>query len=68
MSWNYRVVKKGETWLRIHEVYYDDDGNIELWSRVTHPEGETITDLMEDLDHMRDALYEPILNIEYMPK
>ena len=44
MTWNYRVMKRGfeykdefgnnivEYQYGIHEVYYDDDGNITCWS------------------------------------
>lgn len=31
MTWNYRIIRHsfaGETWEAIHEVYYDDGGNI----------------------------------------
>lgn len=30
MSWNYRVLKSGDTYA-LHEVYYDDDGRISGW-------------------------------------
>lgn len=70
MSWNYRIVKnqKGsktgsqELSFEIHEVYYDDKGNIESWTEnPCSPYGETLEELKQDLKHMFKAFEEPVL-------
>ena len=37
MSWNYRIVARkygdDEYYYDIHEVYYDNDGSIKMWTR-----------------------------------
>ena len=32
MSWNHRIIKHGPEDYRLHEVFYDDDGHIEMWT------------------------------------
>ena len=78
MTWNYRIIKHrcpsrittGEIeWFQIHEVYYDKDGKIELWSAEgCLPSGETKEELMADVEMMMQAFDRPILNAEDMPK
>lgn len=46
----------------LHEVYYDDDGNVKYWS--TDPiaaYGETLEELKSDLEHQLKALEKPVL-------
>jgi len=50
MSWNYRVIfrqHEEDYVLQVHEVYYDDDGKITLWSEkpVAASSGESVSDL-----------------------
>lgn len=64
MSWNYRVIRSNAGELSIHEVYYDETGGIKYWS--SYPDavaGENISELATEIDHMRDALNRPILNL-----
>lgn len=69
MTWNYRIVHEVKTvrgitdeTFSIHEVYYNDDGNIDLWSvDPIEPQGCSADDLMEDLCHMMEALTHPVL-------
>ena len=67
--WNYRVVK---TWrdqeyydFTIHEVYYDDNGNISHWSGVVPAYGENLGSFKEDLAMMHLATEKPYLVLYY---
>ena len=67
MTWNYRVIKRhydesGITVFAIHEVYYNEDQSIDLWSKdPMAPNGETIASLQEDLKHFQEAFGKPVL-------
>ena len=70
MIWNYRVLKtthlshSGDTedCYAIHEVYYTDDGNPEMWSSdPVSPHGETVDELKSDMALMHGAFEKPIL-------
>lgn len=68
MSWNHRVVKtKDDTFMdgssyAIHEVYYDDDGNVDGMSRNPQPIiAESITDLRWILERMLESLDKEII-------
>lgn len=80
--WNYRVVEKNITnkidcsemeyenvSYSIHEVYYDEDGNITMWSAESiSPYGEgCVKDLKADLEHMLEACSKPILKESDLP-
>ncbi len=72
-NWNYRVVKSKldncEDWYGMHEVYYDDEGNINAISEdAISIEGESLKDLGKILEWMSSAMHKPVLNedeIEY---
>ena len=61
MTWNYRVIEdKGK--FRIHEVYYNDAGEITAISEdQIAPEGETLEELKNDLEYYFAALKNPVL-------
>lgn len=66
MTWNHRVIKRvydhGEIYYNIHEVYYDDDGNIVSWTvDPTAPTGEDSEILRAELERYILALSKPIL-------
>lgn len=65
MTWNYRVVEHDihkESTFEIHEVYYDDKGNIEGYTeRSMSPFGTDIKELVNDIAYMTAALSKPIL-------
>jgi hypothetical protein len=66
MSFNHRVMRHrdldGTFVYQVHEVFYDDDGKIDGWSSgPAKPCGESLGELMRDLQHMRDALALPVL-------
>lgn len=76
MSWNHRVMRRthsfksdgkeySEDCYEIHEVYYDDNDNIEGFTEdAIAPCGETIEELREELQRMLDCLDEPLLIYE----
>jgi hypothetical protein len=73
MTWNYRVVKhtdsEGITHFGIHEVYYDKDGRPSMYTEsAMAPYGETLEELAEDLERMREALIKPVLTDEDFTK
>ncbi|MFA5634999.1 MAG: hypothetical protein WC977_03750 [Anaerovoracaceae bacterium] len=65
MVWDYRVVRSLQGYA-IHEVYYDDDENIRLWSEGgIAPGGDTLEELTGDLYAMMVALERPVLVLEH---
>ncbi len=64
--WNYRVLMRqdpveGETY-EIHEIYYDEDGEISMWTeRPAEVEEGSVESLRHTLTHMLDALDKPPL-------
>lgn len=71
-EWNYRVIKRtsyGETLYAIHEVYYDDAGNItSCTENPTYPLYNSTTDgnwsLAQELGLYAAALTKPYLNYD----
>jgi hypothetical protein len=67
MSWNYRMFHRevnGEDEFTIREAYYDDNGDIHLWSAdPSFPSGETKIELMDDLARMLEATGQPVVKI-----
>ncbi len=62
MSWNYRVLFKDGVYM-VHEVSYDDEGNIEAWTKnPVCPRGQSIEELARDFDLYRLALDKPPLD------
>lgn len=64
--WNYRVIKTEDgdsAYYAIHEVYYNDDGQI-FASTVdpAYPGGSTVEELRGDLENYLLALDAPIIN------
>ncbi len=61
MTWNYRAVEKqfkGESYYEIHEVFYDDKGNIENMSIDPDiPVGDTLDELKKSLEMMLEDIY-----------
>lgn len=66
-TWNYRAVKTEHTdgpTFCIHEVYYNDDGDITAWSvDPISPMGETASELASDIRDMLKAFAHPTLVI-----
>lgn len=80
--WNYRVVEKNikdkidcsqmeyeNVSYSIHEVYYDEDGNITMWSAESiSPYGEgCVKDLEVDIKFMWEACSKPVLKESDLP-
>ena len=67
--WNYRVIKcdtDENIVYRIHEVYYNDNGEIEGFIEdPVHASGESFEELLSDLDMMiKDAKNLPTLSLK----
>lgn len=60
MSWNYRACHRPSvpgSGYQIHEIYYDDEGNIEFYTKnPISPHGDIVDELYADLTMMMDAL------------
>lgn len=64
MTWSYRVVR-GDAGLRIHDVYYDGDGNPTARHETpTYVYGDTVEELRSQLMSMLEALDEPAIDEE----
>lgn len=73
--WNYRLVKRvydddlPADDLAIHEVYYDEAGEIVAWSAdPATPGGEDLDGVRRDLEMFIEALAKPTLNYDDLPK
>jgi len=69
MNSNYRVIKKdepsGDTAYTIYEVYYDEQGTINhIAVDPASPSGESIAELMDNLEQIRLAHELPVLDME----
>lgn len=71
-SWNYRVRQRngkdfdGEEYVTfdIIETYYNEVGELEGWTSEIAPQGETLYELHQDMERMRQAFEKPVLIIE----
>ena len=65
--WNYRVIRKRHAALdsisyEVHEVYYRDDGGVELWTHSpVKPYGDALEELREDIGFFLQAFRRPVL-------
>ena len=70
MTWNYRIghrpsVENGG--YSIHEVYYDDMGEIEFYTTNTIPPfGYDVAELSEDIDHMLKSIADEPIDLDYI--
>ena len=64
MSWNYRVVRRGQE-LAIHEVFYASERAIVgVTEEPVYPRAETLNDLAEELSRYRAALDAPVVSYD----
>ncbi len=72
MSWNYRLCHRPSIpggGYNIHEVYYDDQGYIELYTdRPVSPHGDIPDETYEDICNMIKAFDEEPLNLDYIDR
>lgn len=72
MSWNYRVVKRvfeNEKQFAIHEVYYNDDGEITMFSSAPiFICGDSLKTLSKDLKLYIKAFKKPVLSYKKLCK
>ena len=71
--WNYRAVEKtnrGKTFYEVHEVYYDENGEIFAYSQDPQsPFGETHGELIKDLSMMlKDVKHTAPITLETLEK
>ena len=72
--WNHRVIRTehkhktangdvwSEAWYTIHEVYYNEEGEIDCWTESgVAPSGESIEEVREVLEWMLNATKKPVL-------
>lgn len=65
-QWNYRIVKDGDhsPVFTIREVFYDEhDAIVKIIEQDAAPFGESVSELISDLDKMLRACMLPILEI-----
>lgn len=61
MIWNYRVIEH-DRFFAIHEVYYNDKGDITAISEdPMEPSGQTLEELKGDLEYFLQVLNKPVL-------
>ena len=64
ISWDYRVIEHDGTFT-IHEVYYNDKGDITSISQdPMGPSGDTLEELKNDMEYFLQALDMPVLKKE----
>lgn len=64
MSWDYRVIEHNGMFT-IHEVYYNDRGDITSMSQdPMGPSGDTLEELKGDMEYFFQALGLPVLKKE----
>ncbi len=65
MTWNYRIIKhdlRRPTYFAVHEVFYDDGGNITSWtSDAIDLTGGSRKDILATLAQITDDLKTPVL-------
>lgn len=63
--WNYRIMEcesDGMKFYEIHEVYYNDEDQIECWTGTgATPFGSSIEELLESYTRMSEAFEKPVL-------
>ena len=67
MTWDHRIIKYEDGTIGIHEVYYDEDGKIILYSDARPVIGDDMDDLRVGFDYMERAFHAPILDIGDLP-
>ena len=62
MTWNYRVMKRGDQYA-IYELFYNEDGTVKGYSaEPVYPRAETPDELAEEVTRYIAALDKPALN------
>jgi len=67
--WNYRIMKNSINGLGIYEVYYNEDGSIQGFSRnFVSPRGDSLKELKAELLLYVKALKKTILDYDQLTK
>lgn len=73
MTWNYRILRRvskvGNDYEdishAIHEVFYDKHGQPDSATAYpVYPHGETVDDMLDDIDRYMEALKKPVLDYD----
>lgn len=69
MSWDHRVIRnideEGEVSYQVYEVYYDENGDYEYWTKeAVRPFGETLEELQDDIRSFFHASKMPLLEFK----
>jgi hypothetical protein len=66
MTWDYRIIKHDTVksgHFAIHEVYYDDKGNVEAWTEEPiEIIGSSKSEIVKDMEYIISDIKQPILN------
>lgn len=66
MSWNYRILRhpneSDEEVYGIHQVYYNDAGEVINWTERPSIVGGSIEEILRVLEQIRDATFKPIID------
>lgn len=72
MTWNYRICHRPSVTgggFSIHEVYYDSEGRIKMYTeRPVPPFGDIPDELYEDMCMMMDAFDKEPLNLDHIDR
>lgn len=72
MTWNYRIIKHddAEVYYGLHEVYYNDDGLVTMWTeKPVRISGDTAEEVLDDLLRMlKDIQRSSVLILSELPE
>jgi uncharacterized protein with NAD-binding domain and iron-sulfur cluster len=57
MTWNYRIIKHDDgdpIYYGLHEVYYDEEHNIDMWTLEAEVVGDSVEEIVSVLKMMLD--------------
>lgn len=67
MTWDYRVIKRDKDKnpsFAIHEVFYDEAGEIMTWTaEPVGVEGDSLKEVKDQLEYMRKDIKTPVLRL-----
>lgn len=67
--WDYRIVRSKDNIFSVREVYYNDDGNIEVWGENPESlESDILVALKTEVEYILKAFDKPVLDEETLKK
>lgn len=64
MAWNYRVLQYDDGTYGVHEVYYNDAGNITAHTERSFCSGDTLDEISNSIDLMKLSLEKDVLHVD----